>query len=322
MRVLLLASLILAAMPAAASASVREGIAAWQNGDPAKATAIWRKLAEAGDSDAAFNLGQAYRLGRGVPADSSAARRWFERAAKTGHLDAQVSLGLLLFDIGDRSAALTWLGRAAQRGEPRALLVTGTALFNGDGMKSDPVLGYAYVSRAAAQGLAPAKATLADMDKVMPLAQRQKGLAAARRMAGSGPSTKAEPEVPAARMAKAAPPHRPKVAPETTADPPKPKVAMKPAMPASAPRIIASPAQRPIAASGLGGWRIQLGAFGTRGAAQALFGRLSPRLGGAEAYYVPVGAMTRLQAGPFSKADAAATCARLRPQPCFPVASK
>ena len=47
------------------------------------------------------------------------------------------------------------------KGEPRALLVYGTALFNGDGVPQDPVLGYAYVSRAAAQGLAPAKETLA-----------------------------------------------------------------------------------------------------------------------------------------------------------------
>ena len=44
---------------------------------------------------------------------------------------------------------------------PRAMLVYGTALFNGDGVPQDPVLGYAYVSRAAAQGLEPARNTLA-----------------------------------------------------------------------------------------------------------------------------------------------------------------
>ena len=140
MRGLMIVALLAAAFPAAAPASVRAGIEAWQQGDPAKAVAIWRALANKGDHDAAFNLGQAYRLGRGVPADSGEAKKWFERAARANHLDAQVSLGLLLFDIGDRDTALMWLKRAADRGEPRAMLVTGTALFNGDGMKRDPIL--------------------------------------------------------------------------------------------------------------------------------------------------------------------------------------
>ena len=55
------------------------------------AVAIWRPLAEAGDADAAFNLGQAYRLGKGVPTDLAAAQTWFERAARKGHVDAQTT---------------------------------------------------------------------------------------------------------------------------------------------------------------------------------------------------------------------------------------
>src|SRR6476469_1238630 len=153
MRAAISMAAMLGAMPLAAAPAptVRSGIEAWQQGDPAKAVAIWRGLAEKGDNDAAFNLGQAYRLGRGVAADSGQAQKWFEQAARAGHLDAEVSLGLLLFDSGDRATALSWLSKAAQRGEPRAMLVTGTALFNGDGMKRDPVLGYADVSRAAAE---------------------------------------------------------------------------------------------------------------------------------------------------------------------------
>jgi len=286
MRKLMIAAILAAALPAAAPASVRSGIEAWQKGEHGKAVAIWRSLADKGDQDAAFNLGQAYRLGKGVAADSGEAKQWFERAARAGHLDAQVSLGLLLFDIGDRPTAMMWLKRAADRGEPRALLVTGTALFNGDGMKRDPMLGYAYVSRAAAQGLAPAKATLADMDKVMPVEDRKRGIALAIAAATAKPD-KATP-APARRVAG--------VTPKKTA-------------PAA-----------PIAASG--GWRIQLGAFGTRGAAQALFGKLGPSLGGAQAYYIPAGAVTRLQAGPYaSRAIAAQACARLKPQPCFAVAA-
>ena len=105
----------LAAPAAAAEPSVKAGVEAWQRGDHAGAVAIWRNLAGKGDADAAFNLGQAYRLGRGVPADSSQAKKWFEAAANKGHVDAQVSLGLLLFDNGDRAEAMSWL-RKGRRG--------------------------------------------------------------------------------------------------------------------------------------------------------------------------------------------------------------
>lgn len=315
MRLFMLVALLAAPVPATATATARAGIQAWQDGDPGKAVAIWRTLADKGDLDAAFNLGQAHRLGRGVPADSGEARKWFERAARAGHVDAQVSLGLLLFDIGDRANALIWLKRAADRGEPRALLVIGTALFNGDGMKRDPVLGYAYVSRAAAQGLAPARATLADMDKMMPLAERRKGVALAL--------AAAKPPMPKAAAVK------PPAAKPAPAKPAPVKVAQsKPAAPTAAPAKPQPPvAAKKVAASlpapSGGGWRIQLGAFGTRGAAQSLFARLGPSLGGAQAYYIPAGAMTRLQAGPYaSRAAASSACARLKPQPCFAVAAK
>ena len=269
------------AAPALASPTVRDGIAAWQKRDFTTAVAIWRPLAEKGDPDAAFNLAQAYRLGRGVKVSLANAQKWLERAALAGHLDAQTTLGLLLFDSGDRSGALRWLKSAAERGDPRALLVYGTALFNGDGMPSDRVLAYAYVSRAAAQGLAPAKTTLAELDKLMPVAERKKGVAMAL----------AQATKPIARPKPAA------------------AAAAKPAGGASGP------------------WRIQLGAFSKRSSAEALFERLSGSapVAGRRSFLIPVGAVTRLQVGPFAtRAQAASACAALsaKGQACFPVAAK
>ena len=260
------------------------GVAAWQRGDFAGAIANWRPLAEKGDADAAFNLGQAYRLGKGVPVDLAAAQRWFVKAASAGHVDAATSLGILLFQNGDRAGAMRWLKQSAVAGEPRALLLYGTALYNGDGVARDPVTAYAYVSRAAAQGLAPARATLADMDSMMPLAQRQKGIAMAQAEAAKTPK-----RAPAKTVVARAPTPKP----ATTA-----------------------PISEPD-----GGWRIQLGAFSKRSSAESLFRSLS--LPGKRAYYVPVGAVTRLQVGPYSgRAAASAACARLSGQPCFPVAAR
>src|SRR5262245_40611019 len=91
-------SILLACVAAPVSAqSVKAGIDAWQRADYDAAVSIWRPLAEKGDPDAQFNLAQAYRLGRGVPLNLAAAQSWFERAADKGHVDAQTTLGLLLF---------------------------------------------------------------------------------------------------------------------------------------------------------------------------------------------------------------------------------
>ena len=304
MRKLLLGLTIAAAAMPASAQSVRAGVEAWQKGDAAGAVAIWRPLASKGDADAAFNLGQAYRLGKGVPLDLGQAQNWLEQAARKGHTDAQSTLGLLLFQNGNRVAAMRWLKSAAEAGEPRALLVVGTALYNGDGVAEDPVRAYAYVSRAAAQGLAPAKATLADMDEVMPLEQRQKGVALAQELAAAK-----KPEVPAAPSPAQKAPAKSAAAKPTAA---------KPAAPGPA-KVGTAPATGPTPVPG-GKWRIQLGAFSQRKSAEGLYSKLSGKLGGRQAYYVPAGAVVRLQAGPYeSRAAASSACAKLAPQPCFPV---
>lgn len=282
----------LLAVPSIANAqSVKAGIDAWQRQDYARAVEIWRPLADAGDADAAFNLGQAYRLGRGVAIDLAVAQNWLEQAARKDHTDAQTTLGLMVFQNGDRAGGLRWLKPAAEKGDTRALLVYGTALFNGDSIAQDQVLGYAYVSRAAAQGLPQAKDTLAQMDAVMPLEQRKKGIAIAMNKA------------------------------KATAKPAaKPKTVRPPA--ASAKAIAASP----NSPATNGKWRIQLGAFSQRSSAEALFRRLSSSapVAGRQQYLVAAGSVTRLQVGPFpSRAAAAAACSSLsaRGQACFPVSS-
>ena len=287
----------LAGAPLAAQ-SVKAGIEAWQRSDYAAAVAIWRPLAEKGDADAAFNLGQAYRLGRGVTLNLGAAQSWFERAAQKGHVDAQATLGLLLFQNGNQPDGLKWLKAAAEQGEARSLLVYGTALFNGDNVTQDPILGYAYVSRAAAQGLAPAKETLAQLDKLLPLEDRKKGLALAMAKAKAAPPPGAKPAKAKAKPAQVAQAESPA------------KTAPAPAKATPAPAT--------------GSWRIQLGAFSQRGSAEALYKKLAGNsaLAGRQAYYVPAGTVTRLQAGPFaSRAAAQAACNALK-QACFPVPGK
>jgi uncharacterized protein len=311
----LIASALVAFLAAPISAqSVKAGIDAWQRADYSGAVAIWRPLAEKGDADAEFNLGQAYRLGRGVPINLAAAKTWFERAANQGHVDAETTLGLLLFQNGDQPGGLNWLKKAAQQGEPRALLVYGTALVNGDGVTQDPVLGYAYVSRAAAQGLEPARQTLAQLDQLLPIADRKRGMEIASKLGKAAPAPVSAPEKPAPKAAKSA------AAPKQLA----PKAPSKPAAAASAvPKSVPAP-MNSEATSAKGDWRIQLGAFSKRSNAEALYNKLSGQgaLGGHKPFYIAAGPVTRLQVGPFeSKPAAEAACKRVGIA-CFPVPAR
>lgn len=314
LRYLVAAALVLGASSPVSAQSVNAGIDAWQKADYASAVAIWRPLAEQGNADAQFNLGQAYRLGRGVPANLATAKSWLEKAANQRHVDAETTLGLLLFQNGDQAPGLKWLRMAAEQGEPRAMLIYGTALVNGDSVTQDPILGYAYVSRANAQGLPAAKDIVAQLDQVMNPANRKKALAMAEaqeKAAGQAMFSTATPvETASARQTKAAKPAK-------TAKPVKQAV---PAADKPAPAKVAAAA--PSHASGA--WRIQLGAFSRRGAAEALYRKLSgsAAFAGRIAFYIPVGPITRLQVGPYaSRASAAAACAAVR-QACFPVAAK
>ena len=326
-----------------AQASVKDGVDAWSRGDYPRAVAEWQKPAAAGDADARFNLAQAYKLGKGVAPDLKRAEELYLKAAQQGHLQAADTYGLLLFQTGRREAAMTWLVPSAERGEPRAQYVLAVAHYNGDLLPKDPVRAYALMTRAAAAGLDVAKATLVSMDKTLPLDQRQQGVALAAELeakagaqrtaqlasVGLGSKASAVPLTPervtaGADYANPVTVSRPvRVVSKPSIVTPLPaKFAPAPAKVAVAPVKIAAapPAPEPTAASGA--WRIQLGAFGVSGNAQALWARLKGNgaLGGRQAFYVPAGKLTKLQAGPFaSRAEAAAACGRVGVAGCIPV---
>ena len=237
--------LIAATMLAApAHADVKDGVDAWQKGDYQAAVAEWRPLALAGDADAQFNLGQAYKLGRGVPTDLVQAESWYRRAAKQGHLQAEDNLGLILFTANRRDEAMPFILRSAERGEPRAQYVLGTAHFNGDLAAEDWPRAYALTKRASDAGLSIASARLAQLDQLIPLEQRQRGLAMLPEI------EKGEQRARLAAVTAAAPPPAPtkpapspvKVAalppstPGTSYTPPPVIAAVKPAPPAAAPK--------------------------------------------------------------------------------------
>ncbi len=307
-RGILAAVMIATALAGPAAADVKTGVDAWAQGDYNKAVREWRPFADAGDADAQFNLGQAYKLGRGVPADIAAALEYYRKAAVQGHARAEDNYGLLLFQQNQRQQAMPWLERSAERGEPRAQYLVGTALFNGDLLSRDWVRAYALMTRAAGAGLPQAASALAHMERYVPEAQRLDGVALAEAMARKGAGGEAAAVATAPLPAGAAVATAP-VAPAA----PKPKVT------ATAPRPAqSSPAPSPVRPTARGGgtWRVQLGAFSSADRAEAHWKSLSTRTGGLAAlrhYGEKAGALTRLQAGPLaSRADAEKLCAAIK----------
>lgn len=68
-----------------------------------------RRDATAGRANAQYLMGMMYAEGHHLPQDTELALHWLERAAKQGHLDAQLDLGLLYLESGDAESGRQWL---------------------------------------------------------------------------------------------------------------------------------------------------------------------------------------------------------------------
>ncbi|MDA2912163.1 sel1 repeat family protein, partial [Nitrospiraceae bacterium AH_259_D15_M11_P09] len=100
------------------------GVVAYERGDYATALTEFRPLAQQGDADAQFYLGQMYSKGHGVPQDYAEAVRWFRRAAEQGDAEAQLKLGAM-YNKGysvpqDYVQAYMWVNLAVAQGREDA----------------------------------------------------------------------------------------------------------------------------------------------------------------------------------------------------------
>lgn len=328
-----LAALALSIPAAPAAADVKTGVDAWSRGEYEVAVKQWRDPALKGDADAQFNMGQAYKMGRGVKPDLNVALDWYKKAADQGHLQAADSYGHLLHYQGKVAESLPYLKTSSDRGDPRAQYLLATELFNGVNIEKDWVRAYALMTRASSAGMAPASRSLSQMDQYIPLEQRQAATVLAGELeqrankartdqiAGFPINTTSPPkstkavDVPPSK----ATPGFPSDIPVAGNQPAKPAPKPAPAKP-----VPAKPAPAKPAATD-GAWRIQLGAFGEEANAKKLWTSLQTKVADLTAfqpYLKTSGNLTRLQAGPFaSRAAADAICVKVKAagQACFAV---
>lgn len=106
-----------------------------------KAGLSWMShLAESGDSEAMFELGDMYERGNCTAVDEPKALKWFQKAAESGNSAAFSSLGAAYYSRNhpDRATyenALWWLSRGAARFEARSFYFLGLMYLQGKGVR-------------------------------------------------------------------------------------------------------------------------------------------------------------------------------------------
>ncbi|WP_417319213.1 SPOR domain-containing protein [Emcibacter sp.] len=144
-----------------ASATVSDGVAAYEAGDYVRAREEWLPYAALGNPNALYNLGQLYRMGRGIEQNYKKAEEYYLRAAEKGHVGAQRNLGTLHYfgRLGqiDMEQAYKWLYRAAGNGDARSQYIVGTMYYNGQHVARNTTEAYAWIHLSAEQGIRDAR---------------------------------------------------------------------------------------------------------------------------------------------------------------------
>ena len=133
-----------------------DGLAARRQGDEEGAFARWLEAAKAGHGPAAYEVGIAYKDGRGTDLDLETSARWIDTAAERGEPRALLLLGAAYYGgIGverDYPRAAAYLADAAVQGQPQAQFLLAESFSNGRGVTKNPIWAARWYGKAAAQG--------------------------------------------------------------------------------------------------------------------------------------------------------------------------
>ncbi|HEV7814661.1 MAG TPA: tetratricopeptide repeat protein [Janthinobacterium sp.] len=126
----------------------------------AEAIALLEKAARAGDAEAAFQLGEMYRMAAGGKPEPAKAWPWYKMAAENKHSTAALTLALLMKSGDGVSSNPTetakWLTLASNLGNSHAMFLLHNAYQEGNGVPRDSVKGRQLLEEAARRDYPPA----------------------------------------------------------------------------------------------------------------------------------------------------------------------
>jgi uncharacterized protein len=158
MKNLILAMVLIWAMPALAEAGYKEATDAFDKGDSLTALKEFQSLADDNDARGQYGLGIMYDLGEGVPQSSEQAAKWYQLSAEQGHADAQNNLGVM-YEEGEGvprnyDESMRWYRKAAESGNKDAPNNVGVMYMSGVGAIKDSVKAYMWFIIAGKGALA------------------------------------------------------------------------------------------------------------------------------------------------------------------------
>lgn len=117
------------------------------------------------NADEEYELARMYYYGDGVRQDVKKAAEWTRRAAKKGHVEAQLTLGAMYLD-GEGVTAWSkksseWFMKAAQQGNDEGQYLIGSAYEQGYGVEQSFAQAVYWYTLSARQGYSYAKRDLA-----------------------------------------------------------------------------------------------------------------------------------------------------------------
>ncbi|MAO57488.1 MAG: hypothetical protein CMM61_17575 [Rhodospirillaceae bacterium] len=139
-----------------ARADFQAGLTAYEQGDFKAAMRAWLPLAEAGDPEAQFRVGRLYDVGEGTPPDGKQAVYWYGKAHGQGNRKATYNLGQIYYSgrivTKNESSAAKYFQIAAESGHVDAQVNFGVFNLLGKGLKQDLIEGYRWLLIAKSRG--------------------------------------------------------------------------------------------------------------------------------------------------------------------------
>lgn len=111
------------------------------------------RLAESGDVKAQYEIGQAYVEGNGINKNLEEGRKWMEKSALNGNVDAQSYLGdIYYFGMNDYQKACEWWQKASDGGDNYATFNLSCMYQEGTGVKRDMAKSNSLLLKGAKRG--------------------------------------------------------------------------------------------------------------------------------------------------------------------------
>ena len=128
-------------------------------------------LANAGNVEAQYDVGEMYERGRGVNRDINQAFKWYSKAAEQGNTKGafKTGLGYLKGEGAGKNpeAALKWLQISSDKGYERASYYLGVIYEKGEGVAVNYTKALTFYKKALSSGYAPANDRIIEVKKAI-----------------------------------------------------------------------------------------------------------------------------------------------------------